>query len=385
MSTMLAGPKQAVSSAVDFDVHGFLAIRLLDASPPDIAAVERQLGMCSGPALDRDPAVIVRFVPSLAEGPRTKLLGFGEAAYTRDDFFILRGVAKSRVRCAVDFRGIGDICEIVCESGISSVPLLVPIINLSALARGFLALHGCAFEYQGKGIVVAGWAKGGKTELLLAFMSHGAQYVGDEWIYLSPDGDAVYGLPEPIKLWDWHLDDLPEVAMRLTSAERGKLRAATAAEALVGRSPGAVGRRAAALIGRQRYVNVAPERLFDAGRRKQRGRFDHLILAGSHDSASVRVVPVEPEEVARRMAFSLTYERLDFLAWYLKYRFAFPGRANALIDGAAELERDLLAEALEGKPAHAVYHPYPARIPDLFRAVQPALDSKNSPLDGEQG
>lgn len=382
MSITLADPKQVVSSAVDFDLHGFLAIRLLDASQQDVAAVERQLGMCSGPALDRDAAVIVRFVPRLAERPRTKLLGFGEAAYTRDDFYVLRGAAKAPVRCAIDFRGIGDVCEIVCESGISSIPLLVPIINLSALARGFVALHGCAFEYRGKGIVVAGWAKGGKTELLLAFMSHGAQYVGDEWIYLSPDGEAVYGLPEPIKLWDWHLDDLPEVAVRLTRAERGKLRFAAAAEALAGLGPATVGRRAAALIGRQRYVNVAPERLFDAGQRKQRGRFDHLILAGSHDSAAVLVAPVEPEEVARRMAFSLMYERLDFLSWYLKYRFAFPDRANALIDGAADLERDLLAEALEGKPAHAVYHPYPARIPDLFRAVQPLLDSGKPVLDG---
>jgi hypothetical protein len=383
MSIAFAGTKPAVSAAVDFDVHGFLAIRLLDASPGDVVAVERQLGMHCGPALDRDATVVVRFVPHLADGPHTKLLGAGEAAYTRDDFFILRGAEKARVRCTIDFRGIGDVCEIVCETGIGSVPLLVPIINLSALARGFVALHGSAFEYQGQGVVVAGWAKGGKTELLLAFMSHGAHYVGDEWIYLSPNGEAAYGLPEPIKLWDWHLDDLPEVQSRLKPAQRWKLRSAVAAHTLAGLSAGGVGRRAAALLGRQRYVNVSPEKLFDAARRKQRGRFDHLILAGSHESPTVRVEQVEPEEVARRMAVSLTHERLDFTSWYLKYRFAFPDRTNGLIDGAAELERAVLSKALAGRPAHAVYHPYPARIPDLFRAVQPLLDDGKPAFDWE--
>jgi hypothetical protein len=380
MSVAFTYPTQAASPAVDFDLHGFLAIRLLDASPRDVVAVERQLGLRASPVADRDAAVIVRFVSRLADRPRTRLLGLGEAAYTRDHFFILRGAEKARVRCAIDFREIGDVCEIVCESGIGSVPLLVPIINLSALARGFVPLHGSAFEYEGEGIVVAGWAKGGKTELLLAFMSHGAHYVGDEWVYLSPDGDAVYGLPEPIKLWDWHLDDLPDVEARLTPAQRWKLRSAVAAETLAGLSAGSVGRRAAALIGRQRYVNVSPEKLFGVARRKARGRFDHLFFAGSHESAAVRVEAVEPEDVARRMAFSLTYERLDFLSWYLKYRFAFPDRANAFIDGAMELERALLSKALKGKPAHGVYHPYPARIPDLYRAVRPLLNGDTAAL-----
>jgi hypothetical protein len=373
MTTSLVDTHHAVSAAVDFDVHGFLAVRLVDASPRDVAAVERQLGLRAGPPRDRDAAVIVRFVPRLADRTQPKLLGLGEAAYTQDDFFILRGAEKSRIRCAIDFRTIGGVCEIACERGIGAVPLLVPIINYSALARGYVALHGSAFEYDGKGIVVAGWAKGGKTEMLLAFTSHGARYVGDEWIYLSPDGRAAYGLPEPIKLWDWHLDDVPGVASRLRRAQRWKLRSAVADEAVAGLGGGSVGRRAAALIGRQRYVNVSPARLFDEAQRTQRGRFDHLILAGSHDSPVTRVERVAPEDVARRMAFSLTYERLDFQSWYLKYRFAFPTRANALIDGAAELEGELLRKAFAGKPAHAVYHPYPARIPDLYRAVEPLL------------
>lgn len=372
MTTALVDTTLATTS-VDFDLHGFLTIRLLEASPSDVWAVERQLGMRGGPSLERDADVVVRFVTPRTDGRRLKLLGLQEAAYTNDEFFVLRGAKKASIRCGIDLQRIGESCEIACESGSGAVPLLVPIINLSALSRGFVPLHGSAFEYQGKGVVVAGWAKGGKTELLLAFMSHGAQYVGDEWIYLSPDGDAAYGLPEPIKLWDWHLQDLPHFQSRLTSTQRWKLRSAVAAHTLAGLSSGSVGRRAKTLIGRQRYVNVTPERLFGADRRKQCGRFDHLILAGCHQSAGVEVEEVKPQQVAARMAFSLTHERLDFLAWYLRYRFAFPDRASPLVDRAPELERQLLAKALHGKPAHAVYHPYPARIPDLYRAVEPLL------------
>ena len=61
----------------------------------------------------------------------------------------------------------GDRCEIVCERGLSAVPHLVAIVNLTALAHGVLPLHASAFSWNGTGILATGWAKGGKTEALL--------------------------------------------------------------------------------------------------------------------------------------------------------------------------------------------------------------------------
>ena len=81
--------------------------------------------------------------------------------------------------------------------GLPAIPLLVPIVNLTALANGALPLHASAFVHRGTGVVATGWSKGGKTEALLAFSANGARYVGDEWVYVAADGSRVSGIPSP--------------------------------------------------------------------------------------------------------------------------------------------------------------------------------------------
>ncbi len=111
----------------------------------------------------------------------------------------------------------------MAERGVGTIPLLVPIVNLTALGRGLLPIHASAFVHAGLGVLVTGWAKGGKSEVLLAFAARGASYVGDEWVYLADDGSRMVGLPEPIRLWDWQLRAMPEFAARLTRGQRARL------------------------------------------------------------------------------------------------------------------------------------------------------------------
>jgi hypothetical protein len=64
----------------------------------------------------------------------------------------------------------------------------------------------------------------------------------------------------------------------------------------------------------------------------------------------------------------------SFMAIYRKFRFAFPDRANPLVELAAEIERKRLQQMLEGKEAYAVYHPYPPAISELFATVRPLVE-----------
>jgi hypothetical protein len=172
--------------AVDYDLHGLVGVRLLDAEPADARAVDRQLGPIRTP-LEREPDITIRFVEELPVRGTVRLLGLDEAGYTEDAFLVLRGKHKTRARVQIRFEQIGGRCEITCESGLKAVPLLIPILNLTALAKGALPLHASAFEYEGTGILTTGWSKGGKTEALLTFMARGARYIGDEWVYLHPE------------------------------------------------------------------------------------------------------------------------------------------------------------------------------------------------------
>jgi hypothetical protein len=371
---------EQLQQQVDYDLHGLAGIRLIDAAAGDVAAVTRQLGPIQA-SLRREPDITIRFVDRLPGSSSLCYLGVDDAGFTEDAFLVVQSKNGKPLRVRIPFEQIGKRCEIVCESGVPKVPLLIPILNLTVLSKGVVPLHASAFTYDGTGVVVTGWAKGGKTETLLAFMSRGAHYVGDEWIYISEDGQRMSGIPEPIRVWDSHLQDLPQYRAEIGSLDRARLRSLRLVTQLMERrvqngkehaaSSLNITSRLLRLLKRQQYVQLPPQTLFRGRGARFTATPDKIFFVVSHETEDVKVEPLEPRELARRMVFSLQFERLDFMSNYLKFRFAFPEARNAFIEQAEELQRDILLRALADKPTYAVYHPYPAPIPALFDAISP--------------
>lgn len=368
------------SSAVDFDLHGLVGIRLLDATPRDVAAVTRQLGPIRAP-LKREPDLIIRFVDRLPLTSRLCYLGLHDAAFTDTMFLVLRGKHKAPVRVAIPFDRIGQKgCEILCERGVPAVPLLIPIVNVLALANGALPLHASAFLYRGKGVLATGWAKGGKTESLLAFIQMGARYVGDEWVYVDESGTQMYGIPEPIRVWDWHLDQLHQYRSKVRRADQWRLRTLGLSVRWMERlatldgagrlTPARFLRRAIPLVERQRYVHLPPHEAFGHEAVALSGPIDKVFFVVSHENPSIEVKPVDPLDVARRMVFSLQEERLPLISYYYKFLFAFPEARNPLIDNLETIQRERLERILARKPAYTVYHPYPVSFRALYQAME---------------
>jgi hypothetical protein len=356
------------AEAIDYDIHGLAGVRLLDATPADAAAVDRQLGPIRAP-LRREPDIVVRFVDRLnIKGP-VRLLGLDDAGFTDDAFLILRSRHKARARVRLPLERIGGHCELECEHGIPAVPLLIAAINLTVLDRGALPLHASAFVHEGCGVVVTGWSKGGKTEAVLAFMTRGASFVGDEWVYVESGGATVHGIPEPLRLWEWQLRQLPELRARLGRRERARLAALrTTVDAFRG---GRRQRRLEALLAGQLHADVAPEELFPPGQIALSGPFERVFLAGSWEEERLEARPIDPGLVAARMAWSLQHERAPLMGAYEQFRFAFPELRNPVLEGAADRERALLEQVLAGKPAYAVDHPYPVDLAALFDVMAP--------------
>jgi hypothetical protein len=352
---------------VDYDLQGLAGVRLVDASPGDAAAVDRQLGPIRRP-LERDPDVVVRFVDRLAVNGPVRLLGVDDAGFTDDAFLVLRSRHKARARVRIPLERAGRRCEIVCERGLPAVPLLIAIVNLTVLERGALPLHASAFVHEGRGSVVTAWSKGGKTEAVLASTGRGASFVGDEWIYVEPDGATVHGIPEPLRLWDWQLRQRPALRARVGRGDRVRLAALRAA---AGAARGDRGRRVAALLAGQLHVDVSPQRLFGAEALVASAPFDRLFLLGSWERADTVARAIDPAEVAARMAASLQHERAPLTSAYEQFRFAFPERRNEVIEAAAERELALLESVVAGKLAYAVDHPYPVDLDELWRIMRP--------------
>lgn len=370
---------------MDYNLHDIVGIRLCNATPADVAVVNRQLGPIQAP-LDDEPDIIIRFVDRLTLNGRLRYLGVDDAAFTDDAFLVLRSKHKTRAMVQIPFQQIGKRCEIICERGLPAVPLLIPILNLTALAKGALPLHASAFNYNGAGALVTGWAKGGKTETLLAFMAHGAEYVGDEWIYLSADGQHMYGIPEPIRVWNWHLQEMPRYRALVGKPDRARLWTLSSTVSLMDRVLSSkIGRRTTPirflsrvhhLLKRQQHVQLPPSKLFVDGARSLSGTPDKVYFVASHEPDDITVQQVDVQDVARRMVFSLQEERIDFMSYYYKFRFAFPDARNTLIEGLESLQREILMRALSGKTTYAVYHPYPVSIPALYDVIRPTLEGE---------
>ncbi|HEU4895057.1 MAG TPA: hypothetical protein VFT85_04390 [Acidimicrobiia bacterium] len=372
------------SDPVDYDLHGLVGLRIENGHPRDVTVVTRQLGPIRKP-LDRPPDITIRFVERIGVSSTVRLIGVDDAAFTDDTFLILRGKQKARVRVLMPFDEIGgEHMTIVAEHGVPAIPHLLAIINLTASARGALPLHASAFHYRGVGALATGWAKGGKTETLLAFAARGAHYVGDEWVYITPADGLMYGVPEPIRLWKWQLDQMPQYRRAVAGSDRARLavmRAATTGVDHLSEAPGlrrtAAGRllrRVHPILARQLSVQVPPERLFRGAPPAAATRLQSVFFVGSHDAPDVVVERVDPQEVASRMLFSLAEERSDFWRCYLQFLFAFPERRNPFLTTIEDREVLLLASALAGTTTYSVKHPYPFTISTLFDALSPILE-----------
>lgn len=356
----------------DFDLHGLVGIRLVEADPHDLAVVERQLGPLRG-ELHRTPDITVRFVNRVTSAELT-YVSVLETGFNGEGFFLLQGRGGVAARTLVPFADVGHPVQVVCERGVPAVPHLLTLINLAALTKDVLPLHASAFTIDDTGVLVTGWSKGGKTETLLEAARRGARYVGDEWVYLTPDG-RMFGLPEPIRVWAWQLDQLPELLRARRTVDRLRMRGwrATASAARLASTaawPGAaIARKGAPIIERQAYLQIPPAELFGREGVQLSGRLDVVVLVVSHSAPDTTVSTVSAADVAHRMTASLAEERAAFMAHYRQFRFAFPRQRNHFVESAAVHEARLLTAVFEGRPAVTVAHPYPCDLRTLGQAV----------------
>lgn len=356
----------------DFDLHGLVGVRLVDAAPDDLAVVERQLGPLRG-RLHDTPDVTIRFVDRLTSADLT-YVGVAETGFNADGFFLLHGQGGIAARTLVPFADVGHPLEVVCERGVPAVPHLITLINFAALSKDVLPLHASAFTIDDTGVLITGWSKGGKTETLLEAARRGARYVGDEWVYLTPEG-RMFGLPEPIRVWAWQLDQLPELRRARPTGDRLRLRGwqATASAARLASTahwPGAaIARKGAPVIERQAYLRIPPAELFGHEGLQLSGHLDVVVLVESHSGPDTTVATIPAAHVAHRMMASLAEERAAFMAHYRQFRFAFPRQRSPLLESAAVPEARLLGAVFEDRPALTVAHPYPCDLRALGQAV----------------
>jgi len=365
------------NSAIDFDIHGGVRIRLIGPSPGDLCAACNLLGSPSKLPL-ADPDITVRFEEDLRVR-KMSFLGADEYGLTDQGFFLLdKGTRQAKAR--IPFDRIGGPCEIVCKRRAGSVPLLMPIVSLSVLKKQYVSVHASAVVYNNLGLLMAGWAHCGKTAALLGFASEGAEYVGEEWVLLNACGQRMHGLVRPLEVSRWHVATLPQmqnvVNLRNRCAFYGigvldRLRKIISTERIQSSLVLRNLEKVSAAVGERLRRPVAPSAIFKNRICSSGAQVDKVFLFVCHEDCSIEAMPIAPFEMAWRLTSLVQAELTPLLRSYAAYRFSFPGQRNDLIENAAEYAFGTLTRVLDGKDTYIVRLPYPCLFSELYKTIQP--------------
>ena len=368
--------------AITLELAGVVTIGLFGGGEREIALIRRQLGPLAI-VHDRAPDLVIEFVDRLPDDGMLTALG-REAAYGEEGLVIRRGRRKSDVRVRIPLERLGERpVTIMAERGLSAIPYLIPIVGMTTLAGGAIPVHASAFVHDGRGILVTGWAKGGKTEALLAFAERGATYVGDEWVFVSTDGRSMTGLPEPMRVWDWQLDQIPSLRARVGAGARARLRAAAGTTralragaglpAVRATAAGDAARRLGEIAERQRSIQVPPAQAFDGRVALGPVPLDAIVLIEATLGGEPSVGSVDAASLAARVAAMVVHEWLDLGALLLAHRYAFPDRDVPRLERIEAQLEAALRGAWAATPAIHVRHPQPVEIAPLADRIGAAL------------
>ena len=266
----------------------------------------------------------------------------------------------------------------------------MPILNLTALAKGWVALHASAFVYNSVGVLVAGWAASGKTTTLLGFASRGAEFIGEDWVLLSGDGQKMCGLPRDIELSPSLLEIPPHVRRAIKPSKLWPfegLRCLGRMQGILGGKtestfPGQALRKAMTAIQHRVALKVRPQEIFDSRVGSLIGKPEKLFLLISHEDPRVQVESTLPSEMACRLAHLSQQEQMKFNEHYLAFKFAFPEAENTFVEQSPELQCATLTRALMGKETYTIRHPYPLPFSEIYETIKPFCEaSEQSPTE----
>ncbi|MHB1931197.1 MAG: hypothetical protein ACYCUG_17540 [Acidimicrobiales bacterium] len=253
------------------------------------------------------------------------------------------------------------------------MPLLVPLVRMSALGKGLLPLHAVAFTHRGVGIAATGWSGSGKTALLLAMTAVGAHPVAAEWLLVSQDGRQLLGVPQPVRLKASHVDrcaDLVRLSPGVGGARARLLRAVRLMAARVAPST-------TPLVERALQVDV-PLHLLEKGLKGPTSRlpttsFDLLFLLEDAEVGETSVERVDTRFATERIAVALEHdlEELDAARRVFHYASARSGDHGKGVADAAH--RQLLALHLASRPVFLLRHRQPTPFAALRAAVERAI------------
>jgi len=365
---------------VFLNIHNLVAIRIENASSEAKRLIQCEFGRFRMETLDR-PDAHITFVDRINIAGRLVFVG-SSAAYDKERFY-LHDHAGSLVAFPYETLGnsVGYVeCEKDLDLDLFHWGVMRPIIMFNLLSRDSALVHSSSLFHRGIGVLLPAWGFAGKTNLLLRFLKDGAEYISDDWTIVTKDG-LMLSFPTSINVLGYNLAEFPELSAygdwnaRVRNFLYKRLATSFWWLQRSGVKFGKWEKRIKSEIWNlNKKIRIPYERMFPKGHVRDKCPIDQVFMLAPSNIDRIRIEDTKPENVARKMAYCLLYERDIVADHYNMFRFAFPERRNSLVEDK-EIEERIMYEAFRKAELHILFTPRDCSSIQIFQEIMRHLHS----------
>jgi hypothetical protein len=375
----------ATESYTSWDLAGRLLLRVdgLDAKQTDAVRAELDPFSPAASTADADVVLGVLYAPDPVESQGPSHDG-RTTALSRNGRLLARfGAHWVEVPAPGDFP-----VHVNVQPGLSLgscwAEVVRPALHQALRRRNTVAVHAAAVDGGSLGgTLLSGWSESGKTEVALALMEAGANFLSDKWTVAGPDG-VISAFPVGVGVRGWVMKDLPQLQASLPARARAQLAAARLLRAVSEPVLNRTGRGRVAALGKGMVLRavelgdragLSPTALRRAygqvGDPARRVPLDTVVVLLTGRTDEVRVEDSTPAWAAQRLARTAAYERRRY--YDLQERGAYAGLSHrsGARDSDCAVEESLLRQAFGSARVLSVTCPFPGdprRVVDALAA-----------------
>jgi len=277
--------------------------------------VEDEYGLFKVDQAEKDADITIEFINDISADSqsirvRPPVACDEEGVFFHDhNYRVLRidtekiGITNFRVTCDADFNK--HFFVIIMEY----------LIHHLILESGHYFCHASAFIYDGKTILCPAWRHVGKTNILLAFMKEGAQYLGDDWVIINKDG-LIISMPKRLNLLFYNFREYPELCNHLDEDFKSLFNFVNKAETGLYDLDNST----LSMLTEKARLRISPFEIFKQVYNNKMVEIDYIFLLRRkfHSKPNINKISLDDLTIATKSI--IEFEQSHFYLYYLAYK-----------------------------------------------------------------
>lgn len=317
--------------------------------------------------------------------PKAKIPIFPNYGFNGETFYYY--IHGSPITLSYEF---SSPLEIMVEDRVWIEDLMTDVIEalifLKLLEKGYTFLHSSAISRKNEALLFCAFPHVGKTNIMLSFLLDNPTdyiFLSDEYTIISSEGVA-YPYPRTIKIFDYNLDEFPELIDRFlySSFKKQRLRIRHAfsklTERLTSLNSNQKGFLGAYFFYAQELLRniistkimITPKDLNWNVAHPSKIKKLFLFLGNNKQSKMSIHEIIDKDGLSTMLAANVLWEK-ELLNWhYFAYLFAFPHRRNPHVENRLNIQKEIIFNALQHVNCYKVEIPHGVSFRIISKQLQ---------------